>query len=166
MIIAVSGVPGTGKTFLAKKLSKAFGLNYVEVNLLIKKHKLYDSYDKKRKCYVVDETKLASLLERLFKHEKTSQKDIQTVKNYLKKSTKPKAKLSGSIIDSHLSHYLSPKIVDLCIITKTDIKTLKKRLEARKYATPKIKENIQAEIFDVCYEEAKAQGHTVVVVNT
>ena len=50
------------------------------------------------------------------------------------------------------------------IIVKTSLKNLKKRLEKRGYNKLKVRENLEAEIFDVCFEEAKELGHKVEVV--
>ena len=70
------------------------------------------------------------------------------------------------IIDSHLSHYLPRKYVDLCIVTKCDIKELNKRLKKKKYNKSKIQENLQAEIFDICLNEAREGKHKIAIVNT
>ncbi len=82
------------------------------------------------------------------------------------KNVKKIKKYTGIIIDSHLSHYLPRKYVDFCIVTKCDIKELNKRLKKKKFHKGKIQENIQAEIFDVCYNEALERKHKVLVVNT
>ncbi len=142
MIIIVTGTPGTGKTTLAKALAKKLKINYLDVNNVIEEYKLRESYDKKRQTYVVDENKLNKIL-------------IQKIKEY-----------KDLIIDSHLSHYLPKKHIDICIVTKTDIKTLKKRLEKRKYAKNKVKENLDAEIFEICHTEAQDQGHNIIIVDT
>ncbi len=141
MIIIVTGTPGTGKTKLAKKLAKIYKLNYLDVNELIKKYKLYDSYDRKLKTYIVNTNKLNKFLVKLIRN-------------------------GDYVIDSHLSHYLGEKYVDLCIVAKCDIKILKKRLEKRKYSQKKIRENLDSEIFDVCLVEAEENGHKVRIVDT
>ena len=144
-IIAVSGVPGTGKTTLSKKLSMNLNFYYLDVNRIISKNKLAEGYDKKRKTKIVDVNKLVKFL-------------ISEIKNFKDKN--------GIIIDSHLSHYLPKKYVDFCIVTKCSIKELNKRLKKKKFDKNKIKENLQAEIFDVCYNEALERKHKVIVVDT
>ena len=139
-IICVTGSVGAGKTYLSKKLAKSLKFDYVDVNLLIKKNKLYDSYDKKTRSYVVDEKKLTKFLEKNIK--------------------------KNSVIDSHLSHYLSKKFVDLCIVTKCDIKILNNRLKKRKYSKEKIQDNLEVEILDVILIEAKENKHNILVVDT
>lgn len=140
-IIIVTGSVAAGKTTVAKKLAKKYKAKYVDVNKLIKENKLYDYYDKKDKSYVVDIKKLNKFLINLIKKSKES-----------------------LVIDSHLSHYLPKKYVDLCVVVKCELKKLKKRLEKRKYSNKKIKENLEVEIFDVCLTEAKERGHKLKIV--
>jgi len=142
MIITVSGTPGTGKTFLAKRLAKSLKYKYLDVKRLISSNKLAESYDKKRKTKVIDTKKLNKIL-------------IEKIKSN-----------QNLIIDSHLSHYLPKKYVDLCIITKTQLKKLNQRLNTRRYSKQKIRENLDCEIFDICLNEAKEAGHKVIVIDT
>jgi len=146
--IVVTGTPATGKTTLSKKLTKKLSYYYVDVNRLISKHKISESYDKKRKTKIVDIQKLNKFL-------------ISKIKNFQKEG-----RYEGIIIDSHLSHYIPKKYVDLCIITKCDIKELNKRLKRKKYSKDKIQENLQAEIFDICYNEALKQKHKIIIIDT
>jgi broad-specificity NMP kinase len=44
--IIVTGTPGTGKTTLAKKLSKKLKYAYIDVNNVIKENKLKEGYDR------------------------------------------------------------------------------------------------------------------------
>ena len=142
MIIIVSGTPGTGKTTLSKKLSQKLKYKYIDVAKLIKENDLSESYDKKRKCDVVDIKKLNKILLTLIKKNK------------------------NLVIDSHLSHHLPKKYVDLCIITKCDLKELEKRLKNKRYNRKKIRENLDCEIFDVCLNEAKQAKHKIAVIDT
>src|SRR3989338_4410358 len=132
MIIIVIGTPGTGKTYLAKKLARYLNYQYIDVKKLLKKNNLLINYDFKAK-------KMNKLLIALI--------------------TKSKNNL---FIDSHLAHYLPKKYVNLCIVCKCDLKELKKRLVKRGYSKQKIRENLDAEIFDVCYIEAVERKHKVV----
>lgn len=142
-VVIVTGTPGTGKTTVAMRLAKKLGYRYVDVNKVISKEKLSSGYDRKKKCMIVDVKKL--------------------VKALVKMITKSD---SGLVIDSHLSHYLPNPAVDLCVVTKCNLKLLKRRMKRRRYSEDKIRENLDCEIFDVCLNEAKEARHKTVVVQT
>jgi len=146
-VIAISGTPGTGKTRLAKELSLLLRYVYVDVNLLVKDACLSEGYDRERKSEIVDTERLNKALIRLI--------------NGLKRASE-----RGAVIDSHMSHFLSSKLVDICIITRCSLKTLKRRLEAKGYGKAKVRENLDAEIFEVCLTEAQGLGHRILVVDT
>src|SRR3989344_6262261 len=136
--IIVSGSVGAGKTTIAMNLAHKLKAVYVDVNSLVDEYGLSGGYDKKRKSKIVDVDKLNKVL-------------IEMIK-------KSKKRL---IIDGHLSHFLPAKYVEKCYIVKCDLKELKKRLEERGYSKSKIRENLDAEIFDVCLEEAREVGHKI-----
>ena len=143
-VICITGTPGTGKTTLSKKLAKRLDYEYVDVSRLIEKNRLFSGYDRKRKCCIVDTKRLNEFL-------------IQSIIKNSKKSL---------IIDSHLSHHLPKKYVDLCIVAKCDLKELQRRLKKKGYNKEKIRENLDCEIFDICLNEAKENKHKIRVVYT
>lgn len=142
-VVIVTGSVGTGKTTVAKRLAKKNKAKYLDVNKVIEDYKLCEGYDEKRKCKIIDVRKLSKVLIKIIKDSK-----------------------EGLVIDSHMSHFLPPKYVDLCIVTKCGIKKLRNRLKKRGYSKDKIKENVDAELFDVCLNEAKEIGHKIKVVYT
>jgi len=146
MITIVTGTPCTGKTTVAKRLAREKHAKYIDVNKVIKEKRLAGGYDRKRKCYIVDIKKLNFALIKIIKEARKSKENL--------------------VIDSHLSHYLPKNYVNLCIITKCGLKELKKRLEKRNYSKAKVRENLDAEIFDVCLVEAKEFGHKIRVVDS
>ena len=141
MIIIITGTPATGKTSLSKLLAKKLGYEYLDLNTFSKEHDLIVDFDKKRDCDIIDEEKLSEKIEIYSKNK-------------------------NLIIDSHMSHYVNPKIVDKCIVTKCDLKELKARLEKRNYSENKIRENLDSEIFDICFTEAVEEGHNPIIVWT
>ncbi len=141
--IIFTGTPGSGKTFEAKKYAVNNNLEYIDVKKVISEHNLCESKDEQRDCIVVDETKLAKILV-----------DI------IKKSSKQ------LVIDSHMSHFISPEYVEICYVCKCEFKELEKRLQKRGYSKDKIKENIECEIMDVCLNESKEAKHNVEIINT
>lgn len=180
-VVVVSGVPGTGKTTLSKKLAEKLNFYYLDVNAFVTKNRLYEGYDRKRKTKIVDINKLnkalvkeiasinkaASIKTNFNKHDPIQKLIKTSIKNkkYGKNIENEKIK-KGIIIDSHLSHYLPSKYVDLCIATKCGLKELKKRLKNKGYDENKIRENLDAEVFDICLNEAKESGHKVIVIDT
>jgi len=61
-VIVVTGTPCTGKTTIAKVLAKKLKWKYLDVNKIIKKYKLIESYDKLRKTNEVSIKKLNQAL--------------------------------------------------------------------------------------------------------
>lgn len=142
MVIVVTGVPGTGKTEIAIAIAKRMKLKYVDVNKVVKDHKLIESYDEERKTNVVDEKKLVKILVEMIKKDK------------------------NLVIDSHLAHEIPSEYVELCVVTKCELKELQKRLKKRGYIPEKVRENMDAEIFDLCLNEAKEKGHKLLIIDT
>lgn len=137
-LIVITGTPCVGKSTLAKKLSKKLGWKRLNLHYYYKR--ISKSYGKKNKCYNIDLKKFEKLI-------------------------KEKIKEGGKslIIDSHIAHLLPKKMVDLCLVLTCPLKTLEKRLKKRRYNKKKIRENLDAEIFQVCLNEAKEKGHKVKV---
>ncbi|HLC46383.1 MAG TPA: adenylate kinase family protein [Candidatus Nanoarchaeia archaeon] len=141
--VVVTGTPGTGKTALSKKLAAERGWKYIDVNEVIAEHKLSVGNDRKRGVDIVDEGRLARVL-------------AQMIKSSPKKL----------VIDSHLSHYVTPALVTACIITTCPIVVLERRLKKKGYTSSKIKENVEAELLGICQHEAEDLGHKIIIVNT
>jgi adenylate kinase len=190
-VIIVTGTPGTGKTTLSKKLAKKLDFHYVDVDKIIKKYNISEGYDKVRKTKIIDVKKLnRALIKEINNYKKLIQSNIEknTIKRFniknnekikfnkgysIKNKTnqkiindKIKNIKKGIIIDSHLSHYLPKRHVDLCIITKCNLNELENRLRNKKYPKEKIRENLDAEIFDICLNEAKENKHKIMIADT
>ena len=140
--IIVTGTPCTGKTTLAKEIAKRFKFKYVDANKIVKDNNLSEGYDKERDCEIVDVKNLNKVLKAIRKEE------------------------YKVVIDSHLSHELPNDLVDLCIVTKCNLKELEKRLQERDYSKEKIRENLDSEIFDICFVEAKENNHEILIIET
>jgi adenylate kinase len=177
-VIIITGSVGTGKTTLSKLLARKLNFHYIDVNKIIRKYNISEGYDKKRKTNIVDINKLA-LIKEIKNYKNTIKKNsiISSNKNISIKNKRTFEKINeknknnkkiknGIIIDSHLSHYLPKKYVDLCIVTKCNLKVLKNRLKKKKYSKDKIRENLDTEIFDVCLNEAKENRHKIIVMDT
>lgn len=142
MAIIVTGTPGTGKTTIARMIAKKLMFRYIDTNKIIKKKRLSVFYDKKRKTKVVDEKKLAiELIKIINRNDKV-------------------------VVDGHLSHFIPRRCVSFCIVTRCDLNILRQRLEKRRYNKEKIRENLDAELFEVILNEALERKHNVYVIDT
>ncbi|MEK6809599.1 MAG: adenylate kinase family protein [Nanoarchaeota archaeon] len=142
ILIVITGSPGVGKSTLAKFLVKKIKLERLDLHHHYKRISV--GYNHSKQSYDVDYDKF----------EKLVKEKLQQSKH-------------GLIIDSHISHLLPKKMVDLCIVLIcSDLKKLEKRLKARKYSKKKIRENLDAEIFQVCLAEAKEKRHKIIVFDT
>ena len=145
MIIAMTGTPGTGKTKFSQELANELGYKVMDVNAFIYAHQeVIIEYDKQKKTQVIDEDKLSSMIEKKLEMDKGA----------------------NMIIDSHLSHYLSPDFIDICVVLKCDLKILKERLKKRGYHEQKIKDNLEAEAFDAILTESEERHKKVVSFDT
>ncbi len=147
--IIITGTPGTGKSTLGKLIAKKlmnFNVEYVDLNAALQNKKAYGHYDKKKRCYAVDKAKIIGVVEKLIKEKRKQRKHL--------------------LIDSHLSHHLPKKMADLCIVATCGLKVLQERLRKRRYSPAKIRENLDAEIFQVCLLEAQEERHCLVTVDT
>ena len=140
--IIVTGTPGCGKTTFSKKLANDNDWLYFDVKEFIELNKIYTGFDFKMDCFVVDEDKLVLELVKIMKESKKK-----------------------LVIDSHMSHFIPKEYISKCYVCRCELKELKKRLDDRGYSKEKVKENLEAEIMEVCLQEAIEKGHDVVVVD-
>jgi adenylate kinase len=124
-LVGITGTPGVGKTSVCRMLGK-MGCPVVSVNRLVAGHEEFVSgYDRKRKVREVDTGKIRRFLKR-----DTAQ--VQPGK-------------SPVFIDSHYSHLLG---VDIAIVLRCAPAELRRRLRRKRYASRKIRENVEAEALD------------------
>lgn len=138
MIIAITGTPCTGKTAVAKILADSLRWKLIELNSLAQEQGLFCGYDKGRKARIVDVEKV-----------KRAVLEIPRKENL--------------VIESHYSHDIPN---DLTIVLRCEIRELKKRMQDKGFSKEKIQENLQAEIFGICLEEALELKRRVVEVDT
>lgn len=145
-VIVISGTPGTGKSTLAKLLAK--NLDYQRLDLHHYYKNIASRYNRSKQCYDIDIKKLGKLV------------------SDLKKKGEKKG-IKGLVIDSHISHLLPKKLVDLCVVlTCSNLKILQRRLKKRKYSKKKVEENLQAEIFQICLTEAKERKQKAITFDS
>ena len=127
LIVYITGVPGTGKTSIAKHLSQELNLKYLEVNDLVMQHDLYFGYDINRDTLIVDDELLIKRLKQEI--------DLNS-----------RICIAGGIIFENA-------MFDLIIVVHSSIPALRKRFQARSYDEDKIESNLESEIMNVLYYE-------------
>jgi len=137
MLLAISGTPCTGKTSVAKELGKILGWKVLHLNDLAEEKDLYCGYDDYRKAKIVDIEKIRKVV-------------FDTEENNI-------------IIESHFAHDIQS---DMVVILRTNPKELRKRMEERGWDEKKIEENIEAEIMEICLEEARSMNNDIYKIDT
>lgn len=136
--IIITGTPGCGKTshaeslvslLLQEKLPQGSFTHY-SISDVAKDRKCIDSYDAVLDTSVVDEDLLLDSLE-------------------------PDMRKGGAIIDWHCCEIFPERLIDLCVVLRTDHSILHDRLSKRGYNNIKLQENIDCEIMDIISQEAK-----------
>ena len=126
--IIVTGTPGTGKTTFAKKLAKEIGADYVALTQFVSERKLYTGFDRERDSRVVNLARVHASLNRLL---------LQTRR--------------PTIVDTHIPEGIIPKdLVKLVFVLRCHPRILERRLSRKKWKQSKIRENVLAEMLDVC----------------
>lgn len=129
--ILITGVPGTGKTSTAQQLAEMVdGLNHINVSELVKAKNLHDGHDAEFDTYILNEDKVCDELE-----------DVM-VEGF-------------NVVDFHSCDFFPERWFHLVVVLRTDNSVLYPRLEDRQYSQQKITENVEAEIMQVCLDEAR-----------
>jgi adenylate kinase len=139
MILAITGVPGTGKTALSRMLSEKTGWPVVGANGIVEEKKLWSR-----------------------KEEGAKVVDMKRLEKALAKITKSKKNL---ILEGHLLCDLKVK-ANCIVVLRTRPDVLRKRLETRGYPKKKTDENVLAEALDYCTIEAERRYKKVYEIDT
>jgi len=121
MFIAVTGTPGTGQS----SVCTALGLEYLDLNRVIRELGLYTGLDPDRGSLIAD-------LDRLH--------------DYIHQIAGPLL-----ILEGHLAHLLEPEVA---IVLRANPLVLTGRLGQKGFPPQKIQENVEAEALDVILVEA------------
>ena len=127
MRVALTGVPGTGKTTVAAALAERHGWHVVSLNGFAREHGLLGPEDAERGSLVIDMDDLAEALNR----------EYATV-------------LPALLVEGHFAHEMD---ADLVVLLRCDPSVLVERLRARGWREEKVRENVEAEALDVLAQE-------------
>jgi len=130
--VLITGTPGTGKTTVSRLLATELRACYVEPNLLLRRKGTDYTYDEKRKTRIVSLKRLHIALR--------------------KRAARAN---HGLVVDSHVALEAGrlPRLFR-AIVLRCNPMVLERRLERKRWSRSKIRENIQAEILDICLWEA------------
>lgn len=142
MRVFITGTPGTGKSSLAASLGDRFSHPVFNVGVKARVMGLIESHDDEYDADVIDESsveRIAQAIER--KHD-------------------------DFILEGHMAHYAKPRDGAILICATCPIEILKERLIERGYGPEKVRENLDAEIFQVCRTEAEEAGWVVLIYDS
>jgi adenylate kinase len=133
------GSPCVGKTTVSQQLASKLNALHIDLAELVIKEKLSSGVDKKRETLVADRTKLSKRVQQITRQHR-QYRDI--------------------IIDGHYAaDIVSAKKITKIFVLRRHPEELKKLMEKRCFKERKIRENLAAEILDVClYDAIKAVG--------
>ena len=131
-VILITGTPAVGKTSLAKHLSETLDAQYINLTELAKTKQFILEEDKERQTLVIDEAKMRRKIRSIVNK---AQKDI--------------------VIDGHYAAAVTPRTQATHVfVLRRHPQELREAMQKRGYTQAKQKENLEAEILDVCLVEA------------
>lgn len=131
-VVALTGVPGTGKSTLAAELARR-GVGVVDLNAFARARGLLREKDAARGAWIVDMDELAEALDGA----------LEALDDAL------------VVVEGHFAHEMD---VDLVVLLRCDPLVLVERLRARGWSDAKVRENVEAEALDVLAHEVRAAG--------
>ena len=128
--ILVTGTPGTGKSCTCAQIAEVTGLKHLEVGELVKQESYHEGWDEEFQSYILDEQRLLDGIE----------EDMDS---------------GGVVLDYHGADLFPEKWFDLVLVLRANNTVLYDRLAERGYGQKKITENVECEIMQVIFDEAR-----------
>jgi adenylate kinase len=128
----ITGSPGVGKTDISERLAVRLNALHIDVGELVKEEKITSGYDENRQTFIADTTKLAGRIQQIIAGTR-----------------------KAVIIDGHYGTEVTPKgQLTRVFVLRCHPRQLRQRMEEKGFKGRKVKENLAAEILDVCLYEA------------
>jgi len=136
-VIVVTGTPGVGKTVVSSLLASRLNAFHIELGELVKREKLWSDMDKTRETLIADMPKLSKLVQEIIER---SELDI--------------------ILDGHYSVDVVPaENIHIVFVLRREPDKLRRSMRKYGFKEKKLKENLAAEVLDVClYNAVKVCG--------
>jgi len=133
----VTGTPGVGKTVVSSLLASKLNAFHIDLGELVKLEKLWSDMDKTRDTLIADMPKLSKRVQDMIEHSKL---DI--------------------VLDGHYAVDVVPaKRVQVVFVLRREPDELRRSIRKRGFEGKKLKENLAAEVLDVClYSAVKICG--------
>ncbi len=132
MIVLITGTPGTGKSTVSCLLAERLSTILIDLNQLIEDEHLYTGLDPDWGFKIVDIDVMCRRLTEII-NSLGNREDL-------------------IIVEGHLSHYCEK--ADLVIVLRAHPSLLRARLKNKGFNDAKIRENVEAEVLDICAFEA------------
>lgn len=126
--LIITGTPGTGKTKIAEELADQTGYELIDLKKFVNQNGLFSIKEGQK------EVDVPLLRKRLLPH-------LKQFRDY--------------IVEGHLACEIKIP-ADHIIVLRTHPKTLKARMQKRRYKKKKLNENIEAEMLDYCVQRVEA----------
>jgi len=129
LIIAITGSPGVGKTTISRLLAERLEARHLDLSRLALEEGLMEEWNGERDTAIVDIEAVKRRVERLL------------------------SRYGRLIIEGHYAHDIAPKGSWIFVLRRAPWR-LRDELEERGYDAGKVRENVEAELLDVCLSEA------------
>ncbi len=136
-VIVITGTPGVGKSSISKALASKINARVISIGELVKREGLYSGVDRKRDTLIADVDKISERINEIISKAST---DV--------------------IVEGHFAVDVVPsEKIAIAFVLRRNPEELETIFKERSYKEEKIRENLAAEILDVClYGSVKKYG--------
>lgn len=131
-ILIITGTPGVGKSSVSEPLASRIDARSISLGALVEKEELHVEVDRKRETLVADMKRVRERVEDMIANS-----------------------VGDIVVEGHYAvDIVPPEDVHLVFVLRRDPQELERVLRERLYGEEKVRENLAAEILDVCLYDA------------